>query len=238
MIKVVISKSGRAGKLQSGAVTPLVVNVVGVAKVMAEQLKETSLNDKRKITFDTGARSYLSERYMELLGKGGVERWRDYAERTKSQKPAPLYINDKSFSWKSSQFWHHILRKDDMTFNRTGGMWAGLRVRNYGAKGAIIEFAGKSEGQQGEWRKAQGRTKAGERRQFKFSSKVSNNLKAWTVFNTRKVLLLLPNTKTQVAFEVAVNQFVAKWVANEVGAVTEGLGEGGLLTAKFLDALK
>lgn len=235
MIKVQISGSG---KLADGTVKPLVADLVGVATVMADQLKETALKDKRKAMFGVGQRSYLSESYMKLMGKGGVEGWQSFAEVQRTQKPVGLYLNGKSFSWKNSEYWHRILRKDDMTFNRTGGMWAGLRVRNYGAKGAIIEFAGKSEGQQGEWKRSQGRTKQGQQKKFKWNAKVSNNLKAWTVFRSRKVLLIEPNARTQAAFEIAINQFVAQWSADQIGAVTKGVGAGGSLTARFLDALR
>lgn len=237
MIKVQISGSG---KLADGTVKPLVADLVGVATVMAEQLKASAFADNRKATFDTRKPSQLSDEYMRLLGGRFANKsgWSAYASAQGNGQKPNLRLTEKSWVWANSQLWHRIARKDDASFNRTGGMWAGLRVRNYGAKGAIIEFAGKSEGQSGEWKVGRGRTKAGQTKKAKWSSKVSNNLKAWTVFREKKVLVIQPNVRTQAAFEIAINQFVAQWSASELGAVTQGVGAGGSLTARFLDALR
>lgn len=237
MIKVQISGSG---KLEDGTVKPMVADIVGVAKLMAEQLKETAFADTRKATFDTRKPSTLSDEYMRLLGSrfGSKAGWQGYADESANSARPNLRLVGKSWIWANSNLWHKIARKDDFTFNRTGGMWAGLRVRNFGAKGAIIEFSGKSEGQSGEWKASRGRTKEGQAKKEKWNSKVSNNLKAWTVFKNRKVLLIEPDDKTQKAFEIAVNEFVNQWAADQIGAKTRGIGAGGSLSARFLDALK
>ncbi len=50
----------------------------------------------------------------------------------------------KRSEYKSSAAFHGAARVRRRTFNVTGGMWAGLRVRSFGSSGAITEFAGRS----------------------------------------------------------------------------------------------
>lgn len=236
MIEVRISKSGRDA---AGTVRPLVADLVETAKVMAEALKASAMADTRKVSFDTRKPSSLSDEYMRLLGSrfGNKSSWAGYASQGADKEKPNLRLGEKGWVWRNSDLWHKIARKDDATFNRTGGMWAGLRVRNYGAKGAIIEFAGRSEGQTGEWKAGRGRTKSGQQRKQKWSGKVSNNLKAWTVLQEKKVLLLEPDDKTQQALELAVNDFVARWVAGELGGKVTVSAGGNSLSARFLSAL-
>ena len=53
----------------------------------------------------------------------------------------------KRSEYKSSAAFHGAARVRRRTFNVSGGMWAGLRVRSFGSSGAITEFAGRSMAQ-------------------------------------------------------------------------------------------
>jgi len=259
VIKVMISK---AGKLADGTVAPLTANLTSVAAVMAATLKETAFDNNKKLTFDVRKPSALSDEYMRLLGSrfGNKEGWASYARQQSDQAKPKLRLGEKGWTWASSDLWHKIARKDDASFNRTGGMWAGLRVRNFGAKGAIIEFAGRSEGQTGEWKKSKGRAatagqmvtvtsangqttqyfKAGRKAKEakeKWSGKVANALKAWTVFQQKNVLLLEPDTKTQAAFEQSIEIFAAKWLDGQTsGKQTIQVDKGNPLAVRFANA--
>ena len=236
MIKVMISK---AGKLADGTVAPLIANLTSVAVVMAATLKETAFDNNKKLTFDVRKPSALSDEYMRLLSSrfGNKEGWAGYAKQQSDKAKPNLRLGEKGWTWASSDLWHKIARKDDASFNRTGGMWAGLRVRNFGAKGAIIEFAGRSEGQTGEWKSARGRRKSGVQKKQKWSSKVNNSLKAWTVFEQKKVLLVEPDTKTQAAFEQSIEIFAAKWLDSQTsGKQTIQVDKGNPLAVRFANA--
>lgn len=237
MIKVMISK---AGKLADGTVAPLTANLTSVAAVMAQALKDTAFDNPKRLEFDTKRRTHLSDEYMRLLGAkwSNKETFRPFAEAEKKQRKPILRLGEKGWSWKDSATWHWITRKDDSSFNRTGGMWAGLRVRNYGAKGAVIEFAGQSEGQTGVWRKGRGRRNTSKRVSWKLSKRVPNVLKAWTVFEEKKFLLVEPDKKTQQAFESAIEAWAAKWTAGNFGSEMKlNSATGGPLRVRFLDAL-
>lgn len=236
MITVQISK---AGKLADGTVAPLIANLTNVATVMAETLKETAFANNKKVSFDVRKPSSLSDEYMRLLGSRFSNKagWSSYAKQQSDKAKPNLRLGEKGWTWASSDLWHKIARKDDQSFNRTGGMWAGLRVRNYGAKGAIIEFAGRSEGQTGEWKTARGRRKSGEAKKQKWSGKVNNSLKAWTVFESKRVLLVEPDTKTQAAFEQSIQVFVAKWLDDQTaGKATIQVDKGSALAVRFANA--
>lgn len=239
MIKVVISSAGREGKLKSGAVTPLVANLTRVASVMAEVLKETAFANNKKVQFDVRKPSALSDEYMRLLGSrfGNKSGWQSFAKAESDKAKPRLRLGEKGWIWANSDLWHKIARKDDASFNRTGGMWSGLRVRNFGANGAIIEFAGKSEGQTGEWKASRGRRKNGEQRKQKWSGKVNNGLKAWTVFRTQRVILTMPDVRTQLAFEQGVEVFVTKWFnAQTFGSEVVKIDKGNVLAQRFANA--
>lgn len=219
--------------------TPLIANLTRVATVMAEALKETAFANNKKTQFDTRRPSTLSDEYMRLLGArfGNKSNWAGFAENESNKAKPRLRLGDRGWVWANSDLWHKIARKDDLSFNRTGGMWAGLRVRNYGAKGAIIEFAGKSEGQTGQWKAGRGRTKNGEAKKEKWAGKVNNSLKAWTVFQNKRVLLVQPDDKTQAAFELSVQIFVAKWLNSQISDdELIKIDKGNVLAQRFANA--
>lgn len=238
-IEVKISKAGR---LSDGTVKPLVLKLTTAAHVMATELKKMWMGDNKKITFQTSRPSALSDEYMRLIGSrfGNKQAWEAYANAQKDKARPNLRLGEKGWTWRSSDFWHKVARKDDASFNRTGGMWSGLRVRNYAGKGAIIEFAGKSEGQSGEWKTGRGRTKAGQPKKQKWSGKVNNSLKAWTVFKEKKALLVEPDAQLQLAFETGIEAAIAQWVDGQLGATipaARSVTLGGL-SAQFFNALK
>ena len=76
-----------------------------------------------------------------------------YASTPRAYAPRPRYMGSKGYAellpiterrFDSSQAFHRAAR--GKPGNVTGGMLKGIRVRNFGAKGAVVEFAGKSMG--------------------------------------------------------------------------------------------
>jgi hypothetical protein len=99
---------------------------VSKAIVVCSRIAHYSRARVRKGKYASTPRSYatrprymISEGYAELLGQ-------------------------KKRRWESSKAFHAAVIGDPG--NVTGGMLKGLQVRNYGAKGAVVEFAGKSMG--------------------------------------------------------------------------------------------
>lgn len=135
MISVQLSRSAF---LEGGAVKPLTLNAVRTATVMANALREQAFNDKSKVQFSRNSRKFLGDDYMQALGSRFQNR-----EGWKRAKRLLHILPEGGWIWASSNAWHEVARKDDASFNRTGGMWKGLRARNYGANAAIIEFAGR-----------------------------------------------------------------------------------------------
>ena len=216
-------KLSKTGLLDTGRPLPLVAKATGAARVMAGALFDDAHTDgkRHKLTFSTKGRANLSDDYMRKLGPRFANRefWREWAQRQPrtTGKGASLFVFDAGWSWKNSNQWHRLARKDDASFDRTGGMWEGLRVRNFGTTAAIIEFAGRSEGQTGEWKKKRGRVKEGETRAEVRSGKVNNSLKAWTVYAETGVLVVAPSKAAQDAFEEAVGLTAASWTVAVVG---------------------
>ena len=215
------------------------------AKVMAQALFDEAHTEgkRKKVTFSVKGRAKLSDAYMRLLGSRFANRefWRAWAQKQQatSGKGAALFVFDQGWSWKNNQTWHRVARKDDASFDRTGGMWSGLRVRNFGANAGIIEFAGRSEGQSGEYKKKRGRVREGESRAEVFSSKVNNAFKAWTVFNETGVLVVAPSKAAQDALEDAVLATATEWsIAVVGGSVTPKDSVTSGLAREFRDAMR
>lgn len=198
----------------------------------------------QRVTFSTRGRSRLSNEYMAAVSGrfSNREAWREIAKNIGGDV---LYLPDdgKGWSWKNSATWHKIARKDDATYNRTGGMWSGLHVRNYGASAAVIEFRGQTIGQTGAEKKARGRVREGEKRRSSWSQKVPNRLKAWTVFEEHGVLVVAPDREVQQALENAVGAAAENWSRLAIGGgalqVNETARGGmGVLTREFLAAMQ
>lgn len=224
---------------------PLVAKATKTAKVMAQALFDDAHTEgkRKKVTFSVKHRAYISDEYMRLLGSrfANKEFWRSWAknQRATDGKRAALYVHNNGWSWRSGAFWHAIARKNDASFDRTGGMWDGLRVRNFGANAGIIEFAGRSEGQSGEYKKKRGRVREGETRGEVFSSKVNNAFKAWTVFSEVGVLVVAPSKAAQDALEDAVLATATSWsVAVVGGSITPNDTATSGLARAFQDAMR
>jgi hypothetical protein len=84
--------------------------------------------------------------------------------------------------------------------NITGGMWSGLRVRNFGTRGAVIEFSGRSLGS---------RIKSGKRRTNE-NVKVANRLKAASVYKSLAINVIQPSDAEINALGTAAVTVVAK----------------------------
>lgn len=157
-----------------------------------------------------------------------------------------LYLNPDSraaWSWQNSALFHRIARKDDASYDRTGGMWAGLKVRNFGGNGAVIEFAGQSIGQTGQDRRVRGRVKEGEKRKTSWTAKVPNRFKAWTVFEEHGVVVVAPDPSVQKALEDAVGAVAEDWSRLVLGGKVEqyrdtARGGMGTLTREFVKAMR
>ena len=215
------------------------------AKVMAQALFDDAHTEgkRHKMEFSTKGRATLSDAYMRLLGSRFANRefWKEWSGRQNNTSRPPLWVfeDGAGWSWKNGDYWRRIARKDDASFDRTGGMWSGLRVRNFGANAGIIEFAGRSEGQTGEYQLKRGRVKEGESRAIIYSTKVNNSFKAWTVFAEKGVLVVAPSKDAQDALEEAVAATAVTWsVAVVGGTVTpRDTWKSGLARA-FNDAMR
>lgn len=123
----------------------------------------------------------------------------------------------------------------------TGGMWEGLRVRNYGAEGAIIEFGGSSLGSRGSRKlktkksnsieivQSGNKVKVRQRREYarddegkvqvgKAIATVQNRQKAGSVFARMKVGLLQPTQSESDAQVTAILGALGKATALAFGA--------------------
>lgn len=100
-----------------------------IARIVAEHVKHRVRTK--------GKPAYATPRYRT---KGG------YRTSSTYDKRAGVRVDDDSHS--SSQSWHHTARKPVGRYNTTGGMWSGLRVRNYGRRGAVIDFGGSTLGRE------------------------------------------------------------------------------------------
>ena len=225
-------------------VKPLVLKAVATARVMARALYDQFHQSPGKVTFSVKGRRYIPQEYMQALS--GRFRDRTAWARIGKQLGKGLYVNpqdESAWSWQNSAILHKIARKDDASYDRTGGMWSGLHVRNYGAQGAIIEFRGQSLGQTGVEKSARGRVRKGEKRRTSWSYEVANRLKAWTVFDEHGVLVVAPDRQVQDALEDAVGAVAEDWSRLVLGGRLDqyrdtSRGGMGALTREFLAAMQ
>ena len=213
-------KLSKTALLETGQIKPLILKATATAKVMERALYDQFNIGGRgeRVTFSRKGRSYIPDTYMRELGTRFANRTA-WVKIAGGMPPKTLYLSEGggAWSWRNAQTWHDIARKNDATYNRTGGMWAGMQVRNYGTFGAVIEFAGQSVGQAGGTRKKRGRLKEGEKRGEEWTPKVANRLKAWTVFKEHSVLVVAPDRATQAALEDAIEEVASNWSQILVG---------------------
>ena len=93
-------------------------------------------------------------------------------------------IGAEKKSYKNSMTFHQAV--GGKPGNVTGGLLSGIRVRNYGIKGAVVEFAGRSLGSRSKKRKRGGKNER---------VKVANRKKARQVWWRLKVNLLQPDDR-------------------------------------------
>lgn len=230
MISVQLSRSAF---LEGGAVKPLTLNAVRTATVMANALREQAFNDKSKVQFSRNSRKFLGDDYMQALGSRFQNR-----EGWKRAKRLLHILPEGGWIWASSNAWHEVARKDDASFNRTGGMWKGLRARNYGANAAIIEFAGSSIGQEVSWKRAGSEYKKGKKRLILKAKKVTNRLKAFSVFSQKQVNLLQPDAMLQRQFEDGVHDAVLLWFRDATASALGTLRATSKTGKEFAAALR
>lgn len=111
----------------------------------------------------------------------------------------------------SSAAFHASAGKPAGRFNTTGGMWAGLQVRNYGSDGAIIEFSGISLGA-----KSQKTNRKGKRVRGPVS--VPNRAKAWSVFRSSNVGVLENTDDELTAYAEAMAELSSRYLHAVFGA--------------------
>lgn len=205
MIEIKLSKSAFT---ETGTVRPLVLRATSTAKVMAQALYDQAHADRVKVNFSARGTAAIPDEYMRKVGSRFTSRdgWKRAGKI--------VLVGEKVWYWKSSETWHKIARKDDRSFDRSGGMWSGLRVRNFGQKGAIIEFAGRTVGQS--MKKVVRRDRKGNTRAEYKEQKVTNALKAWSVFSSKSINLMQPQPALQQEFEAAVEIVVATWLGKSL----------------------
>lgn len=108
-------------------------------------------------------------------------------------------IGIKKRSWPGSKAFHAQVARP--VANISGGMWEGIRVRNFGVSGAVIEFAGRSLGSEIKMRKR------GEPNQRVM---VANRKKAAQVYFRLKLNPLQPTDREIEGIGAAVTQLAAK----------------------------
>ncbi|MBM4346452.1 MAG: hypothetical protein FJ100_24005 [Deltaproteobacteria bacterium] len=109
-------------------------------------------------------------------------------------------------SWRSSAAFHAAAGTKFGSFRVSGGLWRGLRVRNYGTSEAVVDFGGSSLGSNPATER--GKTKGGKERSRPV--RVRNDTKGGTVFRQSKVNVVQPTDAEQSAMVAAV----ARWTQN------------------------
>lgn len=121
-----------------------------------------------------------------------------------------LGITAKRF--RNSQEFHNLVGAKPGTFRVSGGMWAGLQVRNVGGSAAVVDFAGSSIGS------ARQSTKTATGRQRKTPVKVRNQSKAATVFLSSGVNVLQPTALEEEALLAGVTRWSQQILGRVLGA--------------------
>lgn len=121
----------------------------------------------------------------------------------------------------SSAAFHQAAGTKPGTFRVSGGMWAGLQVRNVGASAVVLDFAGSTLG----GTRQSSTTKSG--RQRKNPVLVRNQVKAGTVFRQSKVNVIQPKDSEVDAMGAAVVRWSQNMIGRTLGATIGGFqGDG------------
>jgi len=139
-----------------------------------------------------------------------------YASTPRSYAPRPRYVVSEGYAdllpitkrfYKSSQAFHTAAR--GKPGNVTGGMLEGLRVRNFGAKGAVVEFAGTSMGS---------RIKARKSGTYNQRVKVANRKKARQVYWRLRVNPIQPTDQEVEALGSVTSLLLGEKIAKNFSA--------------------
>ncbi len=125
--------------------------------------------------------------------------------------------------WRSSHVFHLVAKGVPGVI--TGGMLGGLRVRNYGIKGAVVEFAGRSLGSQIRKRKRGG---ANQR------VMVANRKKASQVWRRLRINLIQPTDDEVAAMGSATTLVLADAIGRAMSATKTQVADttGSMLTTR------
>lgn len=132
---------GKVGKEKNAETIARLEPSLKMAQVLAEYIRARVLREamipssveggKVRHAFSTRRKVTVNRRYMAKVG-----------------------LSNNQKTWKSSKEFMDAAGSKAGDASTSGGLWKGLRVRNYGAKGATIEFYGKSIGRAVRWRKS------------------------------------------------------------------------------------
>ncbi len=132
-------------------------------------------------------------------------------------------VGNKRQGWRSSAVFHGAVKGVPGVI--TGGMLGGLRVRNYGIKGAVVEFAGRSLGSMTRKRKRGG---ANQR------VMVANRKKASQVWRRLRVNLIQPTDTEIIAMGSATTLVLAADIGRAMSATKTQVADttGSILTTR------
>ena len=183
----------------------------GLAAAMARHIRDRVM--KQAKSPDT------AKRYATGSGRFVGSRYPFGAGATQNIRGVVRYEDSKAF--------HDALGARRGTFDVSGGMWRGLTVRVLSENRVKIEFRGRSIGQE------PGRSGKGR--------KVSNSLKARTVWGTSSVHVLAMNANEIRSMETAVSISLARTVAPAFGIEdtrTQGSFGNPRLTRAMITAIR
>ncbi len=212
LVEVRISGKAVANALKANDFAQLdkLTNALAVTTRLAKTIKQRAMRGD----FATQRRPYRTRgRYIPSIGRMlPFFVSEGYAEKTGAGKR----------KFKSSEEFHRKIGKM-AGGNVTGGMWSGLRVRNFGTRAAVIEFAGKSMGS---------RIKKLKRGRTNQRVNVANRLKAATVWRTLKFNLIQPKDKEIQALATAIADVLGHAIC--FGAPLKVRGSGDRALARHL----
>ena len=191
------------------------LQLVSNALVVTTRLAKTIRKRAQRGLFATSRLPYNAT----VRGSKSRPRWYFISEGYQQKVGAPQrrYLHSNDFHSKSGKM---------IAGNITGGMWKGLRVRNFGVRGAIIEFTGRSLGSR---IKKRSRGKPNQR------VKVGNRRKAATVFKTLKVNVIAPRDQEIEALGTAAVEVLGTLTAFGAPVTVQPSGDRTLARALVED---
>jgi hypothetical protein len=194
------------------AQAPIEVRIGG--KTVGDAVKANNLKALTKLAAALSVTARLAKHVRDRAMSGDfATQARPYSTRQSSQRRgfAANYFISESYAtavgesrrgWLSSAAFHEAINRKPG--NITGGMWSGLRVRNFGTAGAIIEFAGRSLGSR---IKARKNGKANQR------VMVANREKGKQVYKRLRINVIQPTDPEIESVGAALMRVAAKLIA-------------------------